>query len=164
MSERHSVEFDRVGFNVISDDVSRTLTLQFDAAHPSLEPMQRILFAIRQKYGEGITSWLRRWRTGETNKLVPSARSKPHQTNPDVHCFDIGVKEGEAVEVALEGLLSFLQQLPGYRRTIGAPLNRDDPPSRPKSPSPRDASSVAQATLRQFFERRAESSGKQPRS
>ena len=163
MTERHSVEFARVGFNVISDDVRGTLTLQFDAARPIPDPMNQILLAIRREYSDGIASRLRRWRTVQTNMFVPSARIQPHPTNPDVHCFEIGVKDGAAMEAALETLLSFLRQLPGYRRTIGAPLDRDEPPSPTKNSSPRDASAVAQATMREFFVRR-EDRGKQQHS
>ena len=158
MIERHTIDFNRVSFNVISDADRQTITLQFDRIGSGLESIQRILRAVRRRFGEGIASRLSRWRTGQGNPFALPARIRPHPEYQDVLCFEIGVKRDARMEAALATLLDFLRQLPGYKRTYGSPLDRDQVPSRVRKESPRDASSVAGDTLREFFKRADERS------
>jgi hypothetical protein len=75
-----------------------------------------------------------------------------------VICFEIGVKPGARMEAALATFLDFVQQQPGYQRTYGSPLDRDQVVSRARKESPSDVSAVAAGTLREFFKRRKERS------
>jgi hypothetical protein len=155
MPERHTIDFARGSFNLVTDADRRTITLQFEDAfralpgrrhrRPSLEwrimslrfedafpggrvvseSIDRILKALRQRFGGGILGGLNRWSRRERNPLVLPRRGHPHLDNPDVLCFEIGVKDGAKVEAALATLLDFLRRQPGYQRTYGAPLDRD---------------------------------------
>jgi hypothetical protein len=161
MIERHTIDFARVSFNVISDADRGTITLQFAQAGGGRESIRGILRAIQRRFGGGVVSRLNRWSTGESNAFVLPQGSKPHPDYPDVICFAIGVKPGARMEAALATFLDFLRQLPGYQRTYGSPLDRDEVPSRVRTNSPRDVSTVAADTLREFFKRRTKPSADQ---
>ena len=155
MIERHSIEFDRVIFNVISDDDRRTIALQFEfIAAIERSAIQRVLSAMYWRFGNGVRSRLRRWIARQGNPFVLPASSTSHPDYPDVLCFEIAVKPGERVEAAVATLLDFVRQLPGYKKTYGSPLDPDEghPPPR-KAPS-RDVSNVAAEILKQCFKRR----------
>jgi hypothetical protein len=147
MAERHTVDFVRDSFNLVSDAERRTITLQFesylDRRKPIPQPIGRILKAIESRYGGGLMSRLTRWRRGESNPLVLPSRSQPHPDNPEVLCFEIGVRPGATMESALASLCEYLRQQPGYERMFGAPLDRDQPTSRVRKAQPGDASKSA---------------------
>jgi hypothetical protein len=157
MTERHSVEFDRAIFNVIADGDRRTITLQFQ--HTTIldrRAIDRILTAIRGRFGEGITSRLTRWRAGQSNPLLLPVRGVTHPEYPDLVCYEIYVKAGDAVEAALTTLLNFIRELPGFKHAYGAPLDRDQLSSQMRTGSLRDPSAVAGEVLTTFFKRRRE--------
>jgi hypothetical protein len=151
MAERHTVDFARCSFNVINDADRRTITVQFENPFPGPrvvpESVDRILKAIRQRFGGGIVGRLTRWSRGESNPLVLPQRGHAHPDNPDVLCFEIGVKDGARIEGALATLLDFLRRQPGYQRTYGAPLDRDPDPSEDRIGSTRNASTAAREAL-----------------
>jgi len=154
MSERHTVDFDRVSVNVISDAERGTITLQFDNAFGGLEQNKRILKAIDSRYGVGVLSRLSRWITGTDSALVLRSHSRPHPENPDVLCLELGVKRGERMESALGNLMEFLRRQPGYQRMFGTPLDRDEMPSRVRKMSSGDSSEAAADTFKRLLERR----------
>lgn len=158
MSERHTVDFARCSFNVVTDSDRRTITLQFDNEWSGLqsEPIARLIKAIRQRYGAGVLARLNRWRTGERHPFILPPRCLPHPDNPDVLCYEIGVRGegGGTMDSALATLLEFLRQQPGYERTYGAPLDRDQVPTRVRKGSDRDASTSAHDALRNFMDLR----------
>jgi hypothetical protein len=158
MIERHTIDFARVSFNIVSDADRATITLQFDQAGGGRESIPGILRAIQRRFGGGVMSRLNRWSTGESNPFVLPQTSRPHPDYPDVICFAIGLKPGARMEAALATFLDFLQQLPGYQRTYGSPLDRDEVPPQARKKSPRDVSAVAAGTLREFFKRRTKRS------
>ena len=101
MIERHSFEFDRAIFNVIADADRRTLTLQFQ--HTTIlerRSVGRILTAIRRRFGNGITSRLSRWKTGQASTLMLPGHGVSHPEYPDVLCFELKVKAGHEIELA----------------------------------------------------------------
>jgi hypothetical protein len=161
MIERHTIDFARVSFNIVSDADRGTITLQFAQTGGRRESIQEILRAIHRRFGGGVMSRLNRWSTGESNSFVLPKCSKPHPDYPDVICFEIGVRPGARMEAVLARFLDFLRQLPGYQRTYGSPLDRDEVPSRVRTKSPHDVSTVADATLREFFKRRTKPSADQ---
>lgn len=158
MSERHSVDFVRASFNVVSDAEKRTITLQFDHSgfilHPISPPVRLVLRAFERRYGAGILSRLNRWKTGETSELALPRQSNPHPENPDVFCFEIGVRPGVRMETALATVLLFLRQQPGYQRTFGPPLDRDEVPSPGQGRGVDDLAAAAGQVLMKLFERR----------
>ena len=158
MAERHTVDFVPDSFNLISDGERRTITLQFERSlewrKPVPQPIGRILKAIKRRYGGGLMSRLHRWKHGERNPLVLPSRIEPHPENPDVLRFEIGVRPGETMESALASLFECLRRQPGYQRTFGAPLDRDQEPSRVQKARPGDASKSAQNILHSFIEAR----------
>jgi hypothetical protein len=155
MPERHSVDFARGSFNVLSDAQARTITLQFERTRGGRDPIdstiRRVLKALDRRHGGGITSRLNRWMRGEGNPLVLPARPVPHPENPDVLCFEIGVRPGERMDSALAGLLDFLRQQPGYERTYGPPLDRDDGPRKVRGWGSGNAAASAQMILERLF-------------
>ena len=129
MIERHSIDFDWVIFNVVSDADRHTMTLQFESNSPLVrQGIRRILRAIEQRFGNGIASRLRRWHSGQGNPFVLPAGTTTHPEYGDVLFFEIGVKPGVRMEDALASLLDHLRQLPGFKRIYGPPLDRDQPP------------------------------------
>jgi hypothetical protein len=153
MSERHTVDFIRGSINILSNGERGTITLQFEKAADGLKPISRILKALERRYGVGVMRRLSRWRTGESNPFVLPLRTKPHPENPDVLCFEIGVKQGERMESALAALIEFLRRQPGYQRTFGSPLDRDQMPSRVRKASSTDNSNAAHNLMKQMMER-----------
>jgi hypothetical protein len=158
MSERHTIDFARASFNVVSDAERNTITLQFESSGGDQErvnpPIARVLKAIERRYGTGIASRLKRWRTGECNPLVLPSGSTPHPENSEVFCFEIGVEPGERLEFALATLFEFLRQQPEYQRTFGPPLDRDQMPLQVQIGKADDLSAAAQDMLTKFMERR----------
>ena len=157
MIDRHSIEFDRAIFNVIADGDRRTITLQFQ--HTTIlerRVIERILAAIRRRFGEGITSRLTRWRAGQSNPLLLPGHAISHPEYPDVLCFEMRVKAGEAVEATLATVLDFIREQPGYKHAYGAPLDRDELRSQMRTGSLRDPSAVAGEVLTTFFKRHQE--------
>jgi hypothetical protein len=185
MPERHTIDFARCSFNVVTDADRRTITLQFEDAfrapqggrrrrrRPSLasqiitlrfedafpggsvvsDSVDRILKALRRRFGRGLLVRMTQWRRGESNPLLLPRRGHPHPDNPDVLSFEIGVKDGSKVEGALATLLDFLLRHRGYQRTYGAPLDRDPAPSEDRIESAKDASSLARDALIGLLER-----------
>lgn len=151
MPERHTIDFARCSFNIVTDADRRTITLQFENPFPGPtvvpESVDRILKDLRRRFGGGILGRLIRWSSGESDPLVLPRRGLPHPDNPDVLCFEIGVKDGAKVEGALATLLDFLRRQPGYQRTYGAPLDRDPAPSEDRIGSAKDASTAARDAL-----------------
>jgi hypothetical protein len=166
MPERHSVDFDRVGFNVLTDAEARTITLQFenpDGPHGEVPSgMRPILDAIRRRYGAGVVRRLVRWAKKRDNPLAPDVRCEPHPDNPDVLCFRIGVTPGKRMESALTALLDFLRQQPGYRRTLGPPLDRDSLDRRARNEVTVDTPSAAERVLRQLIAHEDSASPNEP--
>ncbi len=156
MIERHTIDFARVSFNVISDSDRSTITLQFDQAGGAAASIHGILRAVQRRFGGGFLSRLRRLSTGDSSPFVLPGRGNPHPDYPDVFCFELGVKPGTTSEAALAMLLNFVEQLPGYQRTYGSPLDPDKVTERGRTGSQHDASTVAQNTLLEFFKRRVE--------
>jgi hypothetical protein len=157
MIERHSIEFDRAIFNVIADSDRRTITLQFQ--HTTIlerRVIERILAAIRRRFGEGIRSRLIRWRAGQSKPLLLPARGVTHPEYPDLLSYEIKVKADDGVEAALATLLNFIRELPGYKQAYGAPLDRDQMSSQMRTGSLRDPSAVAGEVLTTFFKRHQE--------
>jgi hypothetical protein len=155
MIDRHSFEFDRAIFNVIADAEERTITLQFQ--HTTIlegRAIERVLTAIRRRFGDGITGRLSRWKAGQSNSLLLPGRSVSHPEYPDVLCFEIKVKAGDGVEAALATLLNFIRELPGHKQAYGAPLDCDQMPSEVPRRSQRDPSALAGEILKTFFIRR----------
>jgi len=155
MPERHSVDFIRASFNIISDAERRTIALQFDMVISVPGAVERIVSALYGRYGSGIRGRLNRWRKGERSPLVMPSRGKPHPENPDVIRFEIVVKQGERLESALATLLGFLRQQPGYQRTFGPPLDRDEAPSEDRKAPAGDVSEAAGGLLKRIMDRRS---------
>jgi len=156
MSERHTVDFDRVSFNIISDAEQRTITLQFDTPlwRREGDHVKRLLKAIGRRYGAGFKSRLGRWLAGERESLLVVKRSGPHAENAEIFCFELGVKRESKTEAALADLVEFFRRLPGYRRLLGQPLDRDQIRRGFREGSSDDSSQAAADTLRRMFERR----------
>lgn len=152
MSERHTIEFDQFGANILSDGERGTISLQFDASD-SRHEIHPVLDALSRRFGRGIRSRLRRWMTGQDDRLfLPASRVETHPDNPDVIRVEMRVKEGVHIDSALTALIAFFRRQPGYRRTLGPPLDRDDLESRIPRP-PGHAAELAQQTLRRYIER-----------
>jgi hypothetical protein len=151
MPERHTVDFARCSFNIVTDADRRTITLQFENPFPGPrvvpESIDRILNALRRRFGGGILGRLNQWRSGESSPLVLPRRGHPHPDNPDVLRFEIGVKNGARIEGALATLFDFFRRQPGYQTTYGAPLDRDPVPSEDRIGSAQDASTAAREAL-----------------
>ncbi len=131
MPERHSVDFRQVSFNIISDAERGTITLQYPSARGGssdceVMEIRQVLRSLKRRYGGGIGGRLGRWYSGMDSPFVLPSCSEPHPTNPDVLCFEIRVRQGERLESALATFLEFARQQPGYQRTFGAPLDRDE--------------------------------------
>jgi hypothetical protein len=154
MSERHTVDFDRVSFNVISDAERETITLQFENVLSGHAHIQQILKAIERRYGVGLFGRLRRWIVGTESALILRSHGRLHPENPDVLCLELGVRRGERMESALGNLIEFLRQQPGYQRMFGSPLDRDLMPSRVRTPPSGDSSKAAADTFKRMLERR----------
>ena len=155
MIERHSIEFGRVIFNVVSDADQHTMTLQFQSNSSSVrQGITRLLRAIERRFGDGIARRLSRWHNGQGNPLMLPTGTTTHPEYDDVLFFEIGVKPGVRMEDALALLLDYLRQLPEFKRLYGPPLDRDQAPPKPRKAAPRDTSTVAQATLIEYFKRR----------
>jgi hypothetical protein len=154
MSERHTVDFDRVSFNVISDAERDSITLQFENVLCGRASIQQILKTINREFGVGLFGRVRRWITGTDHSLVLRSHSKLHPENPDVVCVELGVQRGERMELALGELIEFLRQQPGYRQMFGSPLDRDEMPSPPRKVSSGDSSEAAVDMLKRMRERR----------
>jgi hypothetical protein len=156
MPERHTVDFDRASLNLLSDPGKHTITLQFERSpggRNRVSPtLGRNLNALQGRYGVGVISRLNRWRKGAPNPFVLPSRSKPHPENPDVLCFEIGVNQGETMDSALAQLLDFFRQQPGYLRTFGAPLDRDQVPVRGQRKADGNLSASAGNALRKMME------------
>jgi hypothetical protein len=154
MPEIHTVDFRRGSINIISNAERATITLQFAGDRDAVESVDRILKAIRRRYGDGLINRLSRWRTGEGSSFVLPLHSRPHPESPDILCFEIGVNRGGGLESALATLLEFLRQQPGYEHTFGAPLDRDQMPSPGHKVPPSVASEAAQDVLEQMMKQR----------
>ncbi len=149
MIERHSIEFGRVIFNVVSDADRHTMTLQFQSNMSLVrQSVTRLLCAIEWRFGNGIASRLRRWHSGQGNPLILPAGTTTHPEYDDVLFYEIGVKPDVRMEDALASLLDYLRQFPEYQRMYGPPSIAIT-----YGPPPR-ASTVAQATLIEYFKRR----------
>lgn len=157
MAERHTIDFKQCSFNVLSDGDRGTITLQFERAGQGRRavgrPIAQVLTALQRAYGSGIVGRLHRLGSAEDDMLRLPTESKPHPDNPDVLCFEIEVKPGCAMDTALGAVLALLQQ-PEYLRTLGAPLDRDEPPSHIRAAESENASSTANALLREMMMRR----------
>ena len=156
MAERHSIDFIRASVNIISDTQRRTITLQYEKWPGPPDAMKPILGAISRKFGTGVRDRFRRWLRGENTQFVRTGPSKPHPENPDVHCFEMIVKEGQTIDSALAGLLGFLRQQPGYQRTFGPPLDPDQLPPKARMAISVGACEAASAALQGMFRRRKE--------
>jgi hypothetical protein len=151
MPERHTVDFDRFGVNILSDAEVGTISLQFEKTGGA-KPIGRMMKAIERRFGSGIWARLDRWRKGQGNPLVLSSRGEPHPENPDVIRLEMTVQQGERMDGALAVLMEFLRREPEYRRTLGPPLDRDHP-DRLSRIGEGDASGAAAETLRRMIER-----------
>jgi hypothetical protein len=163
MPERQSVEFERVVFNVISDEERGTITLQFSGAggrSRESREIEAILNAIEGRYAKGIRSRPSPEGLGSASPLVLPLRSKPHPEAPDVLCFEMRVKPGERMGSVLADFMDFLSQQPGYRRTFGNPLDRDQIPLGSKHVPPAELSNEAGKMLTEMFRRRTKDSPK----
>jgi hypothetical protein len=147
MPEMHTVDFIRGSFNISSSAENATITLQFARDVEGVELIGASLKAIRRRFGAGPIGRLSRWRTGECNPFLLPPRSQPHPHNPDVLCYEMRVKPGQQLESALASLIEFLRHQPGYRRLFGAPLDRDQTPSRARTAAPGDTSEAAHDVL-----------------
>jgi hypothetical protein len=156
VGERHSIDFNRVSVNIISDAQRRTITLQYEKWPGPPDAIKAILGAISRKFGNAVGDRFRRWLLGENSPFVLAGRSKPHPENPDVHCFEMIVKEGETIDSALACLLGFLRQQPGYQRTFGPPLDPDQLPLQARMAFSGGASEAAAAALEGMLRRRKE--------
>ena len=155
MPERHTIEFDDIGVNILSDAERRTIILQFNSSDLfERHTVERILKAMRKRFGDGVWSRLNRWSSGESNPLALSPAATRHPENPEVTCFEVAVKAGAAMESALSSLIDFLRRQPGYLRTFGEPLNRDHAPSRWRKQEKVDTSDAANDVLREILSRR----------
>jgi hypothetical protein len=158
MPEIHTVDFNDVGINVLSDPDHGTITLQYVRENHGTGHVGRILAVLRRRYGKSTLSRLNRWRDREENPFVLPSCSTPHPDNPDILRFEIKLQHPEQADAALALLLGFLRQQPGYRRTLGAPLDRDHAPRREAAAPERNASEFAGDVLTQMFMRHREKS------
>jgi hypothetical protein len=154
MPERHSIDFIRDSVNIISDADRRTITLQYEKTLGPPDAMKPMLGAISRRFGTANRDRLGRWIRGEKSPFVVAGRSKPHPENPDVHCVEMIVKEGETMDSALACLLALLQQQPGYQRTFGPPLDPDQLPLKTRMAFSGGASEAASAALKGMLGRR----------
>jgi hypothetical protein len=162
MAERHTVDFDRVSFNVLSDEERGTITLQFDSpiwGHAGGH-VKGLAAAIGRRYGGGWKSRLDRWLAGEGEPLLVAGPSGPHSENAEVYCLELWVKRGAKMESALADLVEFLRRQPGYRRLLGQPLDRDQMRERPAEPSSGDSSQAACDALKRIMELRRPRTGR----
>src|SRR4051794_17811384 len=100
MPENHTVEFAQCSFNILSDGGRRTLTIQFDLWSGSRQAVVKLLEALQRRFGEGVMSRLRRWRTDEYNPLVLPSGTEPYLADQDVLRYEIGVRQGETTDAA----------------------------------------------------------------
>jgi hypothetical protein len=157
MPERHTVDFARCSFNVVSDGERRSIILQFhpQAAGSKREPIALIFKALRRRYGGGLIAHLNRWRTGEGHPFVLPPRTEPHPDCPEVLCYRIRVRPGGGtMDSALATLLEFFREQPGYERTYGAPLDLDEASARVRTRTDVDASTAAFRALAGLMDRR----------
>lgn len=153
MKEIHTIDFDRFGVNVVSDGGLGIISLQFDTTECGMRPIEPLLKAVKEHFGRCLCGYLSRWLAGEGDLLLLNAHERPHPDNPDVICVEMTIKEGQRMDRALAALMNFFRRQPGYRRTLGSPLDRDDLDHPIGSPTG-DASSVACDTLKRMFENR----------
>jgi hypothetical protein len=151
MPERHSIDFTRASVNIISDAERRTITLQYEKPLGPPDAIKPILGAISKKFGTGIKDRVNRWKRGETSPFQLSGHAKPHPENPDVQCFEMNVSASERMDSALAALLECLRQQPGYQRTFGPPLDRDQLPRKSRMRSSDSLSEAASAYLEDMF-------------
>ena len=119
MIERHTIDFARVSFNVISDPDRGTITLQFDQAGAGRG------FRSRDPTSHSPTVWRRglsrlrslEHRRTRVHSCCPE-RGHPHPDYPDVLCFEMQRQAWLAsTEAALATFLGFL------RATAGIPAD-----------------------------------------
>ena len=152
MPERHTIDFRRTSFNVLSDEAAGLIRLQFDSSSGGLKAIVPILKAIRRRFGNGLLNRLNRWRNGQTNPFLLGKRTTPHTDDSSVICYEITLKPGERMDPALGLLFEFLRQQPDYQRTLGPPLDRDDLYDDPTDTvTSADTSRAAGNVLRKYF-------------
>jgi hypothetical protein len=132
MAERHTIDFNRFGVNILSDAERGTITLQFEGtialqfegtiAFQLDRDVKAIVKAVNGRFGGGVWN---RWVRGERDVLKITSSGMPHPENPEVTRVEMIVSRGELMDIALGDLLDFFRRQPGYRRTLGAPLDRD---------------------------------------
>lgn len=153
MNEIHSIEFNRFGVNILSNEEQGTIVLQFDASEYGLGAIGPTLKAVQGQFGHGIWGHFNRWMTGAGDILLVTSHAQPHPDHPEVIVVEMAVKEGARMDTALAALVDFFRSQPGYRRTMGPPLD-PDAPHRPIRSGTGDASQTAWDTLRRIFEDR----------
>lgn len=182
MAERHTVDFDQGAFNdherrLVTLQLERGVCTCDSAfmdwssvparkgpvaplrdgfgcgLHPSPRFAGWVLKPVRRRFGDRPVHRLLRWllRQG-ASPLVPARRLRPHPDNPDVVCWDLALREGRRPEEALGSLLDFLRGLPGYRRTVGPPLDPDEAFDAIPPASAADASAAAWEVMRRWIE------------
>jgi hypothetical protein len=153
MPERHTVDFDRLGVNVLSDAERGTVVLQFDRASGDAKTLAGVVKGVNGRFGGGAWRRWNRWVRGERDVLKIVSPAVPHPENPDVIRVEMAASPGVPMDVALGVLLDFFRRQPGYRRTFGAPLDRDGIDARVCN-APGDLSGVALDVLRRLLEHR----------
>jgi hypothetical protein len=153
MPEIHTVHFVRGSLTVVSDAERGTISLRYPRGREG-EAIPAILKVLGRRYGDAPLSRLGRWRAGERSPFVLPPRPEPHPEGPDILCFEIGIRRGERPDPALASLLDFLAQQPGYRRTLGDPLDRDRMPAPARKAPAGDMTRTAEDLLREQFRRR----------
>jgi hypothetical protein len=158
MAERHTVDFDRISFNVLSDAERGTITLQFDSeiGRHQNDQLKRLLSVLRYRYGASFMSRLRRWSVRAPEPLLLVGSSGPHPENADILCLELRLNREARLESALVDLVEFLRRQPGYRRLLGQPLDRGQMRERTPTFSSDDSSQAAADTLKRMMERRLE--------
>lgn len=162
MSERHTADFDRVSFNILSDAERGTISLQFDTPiwRHGGDQVKRLVSAIGRRYSGGWRSRFSRWIAGAGEPPLVVGPSGPHSENAEVYCLELGLKRGAKMESALADLVKFLREQPGYRRLLGHPLDPDQMHKRSRDRESGDSSQAASDTLRRMMERRRRGPGR----
>jgi hypothetical protein len=121
MIERHTVDFDRFGINLLRNAERGTIWLHFDTSECLVQEMGPVLKAIDRRFGRGLWGRLSRWMTGRGRPTLLASSSSAHPENPEVIRVEMTIKDGERMDSVLAALMDLFRQQPGYCRTLGPP-------------------------------------------
>lgn len=148
MPERHTLEFKDTAFNFIADESSRKIKLQFIASGVEADAAQRVIAALRSQYS-GVIGAVKRWMCKETNPFVLPKQAEALPDAPGVLTYTIAVKPKADFNPSVAELMAAFQKMPGYQRTLGAPLD-PDLMKEPCTPPDGNAANAAKRIIKEY--------------